>query len=849
MTGSTFTVTETFATREDPDQATPAPAQATCSFVCPDGGDAAAVRCEHSAFAQSSVVEVALSGGSGLADSIRSSAATLNGGFLEAPPVVFSFRAQDPGPLALSSTSPNGEPGANVSSLSDVRFTFDRALRCETALTRFTLVDESDGSAPVAGTLACTNGTAVGQDVDGTTIVFTPSAPLVVDHTYRATALAGIAAADATVVDGEVMGKLEQDATISFVIAFEDLQIVSTTPSGTSHLAPIGTNLTLQFNQDIAAVSLVPCTPAVQTACNFWINEGSTSDQALAIDLGFVSYDNASFGIVYDPSDAANAPHLKADTLYTVTVLGGVGGVVGTNGVSHLPVDYTFSFRTSSNALIVGLTPDIDEMDVEAWAPICVEFVDAVLVSSLTEGGNQIVLTYEDAFGRTAQVPLDEANPYAIGDKSGLTGNYVCLNVTDAPIPCLAGMRRLLYASLYSVEVSTEVEIASGQRLSSPFAWDFMTRNPPEVAELRVKNSVIDEPLAKGAEDVPVNAAFVIRFAEPMDPVSLDPANIQLVAEGGSTPVAATITPDDPATPRSVMITVAPNLDHLDAGADQGRYALLLLGGSGGLTTGSGNYLESDLLVRFETSPVTHVTFSPPESEITPGIFVPLNSLDRPLHLASVTNETVYATFNGKLLGGIVAQNPLQPLSATYIAVPTYKPNQSQPYQFHSTDQVLDFRGNPVPAIDSVPHTTGNTASSTAITPLRAATYTDVSPRAPTSTTNGDQSFTLTLPIAANQGLRDRFQGTSYYATEPGEPDGTVSLEALGGAGCPDAETRLALKVRHIAGAATHPDRVHIQVARAPYMKADCQYSLKIRQYATANIYDSLSAVTGCNGL
>jgi len=846
LTASTFSVRETFAEREDPDAAVPAPASTACSFVCPADGDVAAMRCEHAAFAKSSVIEVSLAGGTGPASSIRSTAATLNGGYLEAPPVVFSFRAQDPEPLVLSSTSPNGQPGANVSALSDVRFTFTRAIRCETALSRFALVDVTNASALVAGTLACTNGAAVGPDVDGTPVIFTPSSPLVVDHTYRATASAGIAAADATVVDGQVRGQLEADASISFVVAFEDLQVVSTVPNSASSLTPIGTHVAIRFNQDVAITSLTPCTSTVAADCNLWVNEGSVADPALAVDLSFVSYDNGSFTATFDPSDPANAPHLKPDTLYTVTLLSGPAGVVGTNGVSHLPVDYTFSFRTSTNALIVSVTPELDATDVEAWAPVCVELVDDVVPASLTAGGPQITLAYEDAFGRTAQVPLDEVNPYSLGGTNGLTANRVCLNVTDAPIPCLAGMRRLLYASLYTATVSTQVRTVSGQSLGAPFSWDFTTRNPPEIAELRVKNVVIDEALVRQAKDVPVNAAIVIRFAEVMDPASLDPANIRVVAEGASTPVAVTLSPDHPATPKAVLVTYAPRLDYRDVGADQGRYALHLLGGSGGLTTLAGNYLESDVVVRFETSPATHLTLSPPELELVPQLFIPVSSLDRALYLPSLASDTVYAAFGGVPIAGMVAQNSAQPRSVTYVANPTFLPNQSATrYVFHTTERVLDFRGNPVPATASIEHTTGTASASTSNTP-NTGTAADISPAAKGPTATGDQSFVYTQRLT--RALRDRMVGTSYYAAAPGEPDGTLSLEATGGAGCPDAGTRLALRVRHVPGATTTlPDKVYMEVAGPPYMKSGCGYVLKFRQYATANIYNLAAPVTRCN--
>lgn len=842
----TFLVTETPAQPEDPARTAASEHAQSCTFTCPVDADPAAVRCDHAAFGKSAMVSVSLLGGTSKSGSIRSVDATETGGFLEAPAVAFSYRVEDPAALTVSSTAPNGNPGTNVSANTDVRFTFSRPVRCATALSKLSLIDEATGGA-VPGTVTCSNGTNVGPDVNGATVIFTPSAALTVLSTYAATAAAGIVAADATVVDGTARGTLSQDASFRFTIAYEDLQILAATPTGGGALAPIGTEVSLRFNQNISAASLVACTPSAQTNCNFFINRGTVSDQAQAIDFASVGYDSAAFVATFDPSDPVKAPNLQSNTSYTVTVRGGTTGPVGANGVSRIPVDFAWTFSTTDNALVLAMSPSSQATNVEVDEAICVEFVDNVNTASLTANGvDQISLSYTDAFGRSAAVPLDATVPYSISGRSGRSSNYVCLNIVDSPTACYPGLRRLLYGRDYHVTVSTSVQVGSAnEQLAAPFSWMFTTRNPPQIAELRKMNGVINEPLTAEERDVPVNSSFTVKFAEVMNPSTLVAANLQIVALDSSVPVGSTIQLDDPVNPRAAQLTLSPRMDFSDAATGKGHYALRILGGVGGVTTLSGNYLAADLQVPFHTSVATALTLSPPESSVTPSVAIPLTA-NRRLHLASITSTTLFATYLGTPISGIIAQQALQPRAVTYIANPTWVDGKTNAYVIQTTDGVLDIRGNPVPPIVSQAYSTGNTPASNAVRPS-TATASAVTPAAGGSTNDGEQSFRFTQPLT--QGIRDRMLMTSYYAAAPGQLDGNISLEALGGVGCPAVGTRIALDVLPLPGTSTsQADSVVIKVAGPTYMRAGCQYALKLRQFQTANLYNQAPATSSCGG-
>ena len=309
--------------------------------------------------------------------------------------------------------------------------------------------------------------------------------------------------------DGSVWGQLPQDVEVEFVISYENLEVLGTSPTGGAQLVSVGSTVSLQFNQDLTPGTLVPCTPTVQTGCNVFLNRGATSSQAGALAVDAVTYDGNTFTWTMNPNDPANAPFLEGDVNYTLTVRGGAPGPLGTNGVSRLPVDFSFTFRTSSGQLVLSSTPQNLATGVMATAAVCVEFVNDVDLASLTAGGApQLTISYQDTFGNAAALPLDPVTPYTITGTSGRTANYVCLNITVSPFACDPGTQRLRSATTYTGRVSTSV-LVGGLPLTPAFSWTFATRLPPQLSSLRKQNIVISETFAAGNTEVPINAAFV----------------------------------------------------------------------------------------------------------------------------------------------------------------------------------------------------------------------------------------------------------------------------------------------------------------------------------------------------
>ncbi len=805
--------------------AAPAPAYTdTCVFTCPAASNDRRVACAHGTFPASAQVTTTLLGAATAAGSLRSVA----GNVMRSPGVAVSFRAEDPQPLVVIGSAPNGNPGNNVSANTDVRFTFSRPVRCaqlsNTTLPRLQLV-QVDTGAVVPGTITCVDGSSSGPNVNGTVAVFRPSSPLTVLKRYRARALGGIVAADATVADGTVWGQLPQNVEVEFVISYENLEVLDTSPVAFAQLVSVGSAVSLQFNQELTPGTLVPCTPSVQTGCNVFLNRGATSTQASALPVDAVTYDSNTFTWTMNPNDPANAPFLEGDVNYTMTVRGGAPGPLGANGVSRLPVDFTFTFRTSSGQLVLSSTPQNLTTGVRTTAPVCVEFVNDIDVTSLTAGGTpQLTLSYQDTFGRAAAVPLDPATPYTVSGTSGRTANYVCLNITVSPFACDPGTHRLRAFTTYTGNVSTSV-LVGGTPLTPAFSWTFTTRLPPQLSTLRKQNIVISEPFAASETEVPINAAFVIAFAEPMSASSLTSANLRLVPLDGSPAVVTTVTTDGLPQPLSAVLTT-PGLGYLTG--TTGRYAVELLGGTGGVTGGDGTPLANDVRVSFTTSPAAALTISPPEASLTPNVLIPVVST-RDLWPPSVTSSNVLATRAGLPINGTVALQVAQPRGATYIANPTWLTNDVGPFVVRTTTGVLDFRGNPVPPATTPAYSSGNTPSSAAVAPTALAAANVAAGTAP-------QTFVITT---GGTGLKERMLATSYFSSPPGQPDGTVSLVAVGGAGCPAAGTRLSLvTVLAPSTVAANPDRVQVSVREPPYMRAGCQYVFTLRQSATANVYN-----------
>lgn len=752
-------------------------------------------------------------GTSDAATSVRAPGATSRGGFL-AGPVVVDYRVADPAPLTLVATHPVDDPTNSVFASTEVKFTFDRAVTCSTAETRVTLHDATTDTS-VAGTVTC-----VGAEVK-----FTPTNPLTVGHAYQATAAEGITATDATTVASVVYGQLPQPVSFLFEVGAEPLKVASHTPGAAATAVLVGSDLSLTFDQPVSPASIIPCTSnGIPVGCNLSINRGTSFNGTTFIAVAPGPHGAQTLN--YDLADGASAPNLAQSQTYFVRLRGGTAGPLGLNGLSRLPTDYSFTFTTAADATVVSTTPAVNATNVATTTDICLVFSQNVDVASLTAGGtNQISMSWTNSTGYSALVPL-EATPYSVN------GTQVCLNVEDSEVPGADGLQRLLHATAYTVNVSAQVVVGT-VALTAPYSFHFETALPPALSGISIANAVINEPFTDGLGDVPVNARFTLRFAETMDPATVTTSNIVLTDEL-AVARPTTVQFDDPAAPRTVILTPFQPLDH------KHQYKLTMLGGTDGLTTLTGEPLQNDVAFSFSTSPQTSVSMTPENAPLAEGVTVAFLA-SRPLAPASATPAAVYGRYDGTLIGGLVGTSEGSPNTVLFVPQPALRQGETAMYAFGVTDALLDERGNPV-----TPFERGavSTSLNLPVPPVALSCESGACAVAPDVGTmpDGRPSWTLSFVDAS---LAQRILPTTVFSsTSPGE--GSISLVAVGGAGCPSAGTLVPLEVSFAPGS-TNGDQATI-TPTGPWLKAGCDYSLRVDQTRITNVYGFTAATDGCNG-
>lgn len=791
--------------------------------------------------APSSTVRVML-GNVALASTIRTASATTLGGAFREPTTV-SWRVSDPAPLTVASTMPAGNPALNVSADSDVRVTFDRAIHCPSIATRFHVRDAT-AAADVSGTLVCSNGTTTGPAVAGTLAIFTPAAPFTEAHDYTVTVDAGVAAADATVVNSTTFGALAAPSTFAFRVAQAPLEILATTPVGGATTVAVSSDVTLRFSRDVSATSLVPCTaPNTPAACNVSVNRGAAYDEATFVSVTAGAYDDDTFTVTLLVADSTNAPDLAPGTSYFVRVKGGATGPLPATGGARLGADKSFSFTTDPSLTVLAQTPAPSATGVATSTAICIEFGGNVDTASLTQGGNQFTLGYTDALGRAVLVPLDGTTPYTVTGTRGYATNQVCLSLAESKVPWIAGSHRMFHATAYTARLTTTVKVA-GRALPSAQTWSFTTRAAPLIASARIANAVVSESLIPGATEVPVNAAVTVRFAEPMSAASLTATTLRIEPVVDAGPFTAPVLSfDDAETPLAATLTGTLAYDT--------AYRVVVEGGTAGARTAAGEPIAGDGFWTFRTSPATTVTLLPREATIGPRTaFYVLASRD--LHKPSVTADTVRLRASDTSVipayVAAVAQRPKQVLLSPFSTL-----TASTAGFVFSVDGLLDTRGNPIAAASSTVAT--NASMAAPATATCDGTSCAVSP-APTSAStlvvpNGHSTFTLTLPYAAG---KDRMNPQAYRAKTTNDATGTIALTARTSPDghCPAAGTSTPLTVTFVPGAVTPSataDSVQIAIASDDTLLHDCLYELRIKQRDTESIYGQAPATADCGTL
>jgi len=177
--------------------------------------------------------------------------------------------------------------------------------------------------------------------------------------------------------------RLLQDAGVQVVEEEEDVDIDTELMVGTEtetpdlDAVPIDDSVRM-YLRDIGRVPLLSAAEEVELARRIQKGDGE------------VIYDRINNCLRFRPTQ-----RLEPDTVYTVTIHGGAGGVYDIAG-SHLESDYVWSFRTApANAplRVVETLPHNKQQGVEVQDQIIITFSDALDPASLTPDCIQVVDT------------------------------------------------------------------------------------------------------------------------------------------------------------------------------------------------------------------------------------------------------------------------------------------------------------------------------------------------------------------------------------------------------------------------------------------------------------------------
>ncbi|MCR6719800.1 MAG: Ig-like domain-containing protein [Chitinophagaceae bacterium] len=321
---------------------------------------------------------------------------------------------------------------------------------------------------------------------------------------------------------------------------------------------------------------------------------------------------------------------LSYETLYTITLDGGSGGITDENG-NALAADFTSSFTTApfvDNVApeVVSVTPVANATGVPVAANATVVFSEDMNINSLSE------LNFEIRTAGGLLVPIT------------LTYNPATRTATMIPEAPLA------YATNFTGIVKSGAEGVkdiAGNALASDYTWSFSSETD-QVAPLVVQ---IDP--ASNATAVPVTTPVNIRFSEAMLAGSITTFNIE-VRDGSNNLVAGTLS----YYPISFVAIFTPT-EPLRYGM---VYTVRVKSGATGVKDINGNLLAADFVWNFTTEPdliaptITAVTPANNATGVQPTIVV----------TAVFSEELDVATINASTVELRNSANTLIPSTISY---------------------------------------------------------------------------------------------------------------------------------------------------------------------------------------
>ena len=368
-------------------------------------------------------------------------------------------------------------------------------------------------------------------------------------------------------------------------------------PTGVTDLAgnPLNENFTSVFTvaRDSIAPFVVSFSPAngatnvpLNTVPQIVFNELVEADYK---EGKYMMYANGVSVYPYFQQSSGNVVNvlgeqlLNYETTYTITILGGPGGIKDESG-NPMAETFTYSFSTgyapdSIAPTIVSIQPEQNATNVPLNGEISIQFSERIDATTILASdfslSNQLgnvpfSLSYENSTRTVSLRPLENM----------LSGTTYNLSIVSGRISDLVG----------------NLLVSGGN-------WSFTTVTSQVDFVAPVIQSVSP---TDGATNVSRLPTILVTFSEAIDAATLTGSNLRLLGPGAS--VVATAISYDPA---SFALTMTP----LDSLYNDVVYTISVKAGQGGVADVAGNPLEFDFASTFkiirDTNPPYVVSFSP----------------------------------------------------------------------------------------------------------------------------------------------------------------------------------------------------------------------------------------------
>ncbi len=439
--------------------------------------------------------------------------------------------AIDTTPPTVSSTSP-ADSANNIATNSSVAVTFSEPMTSSSLnTTSFTLVKTTGGTA-VSGTITVASNGAT----------FKPSSALANSTNYTATI--STAAKDAA---GNTLAA-------SYSWSFTTAAAADTTPPTVSSTTPQDGSLNVALNSSVSATFSEAMTNSTITTASFTLRTGGGTTVVGTVS---VSGNTARF------TPSAN---LAGSTQYFATISTAVKDAAG----NAMAAAKTWSFSTAP-------APDTTPPTVQAVAPLngasgvaLPSTVSAIFSEAMK---NSTVSTATFKLAKTS-------NGAAVSGTVSMNGN----TATFTPSANLA------VTTQYTATITTGVQDAAGNAMTSAFTWSFTTTGgdttPPTVSSV--------SPLS-GSTGVALDSAVSVTFSEAMTNSTLNTTTVKLAKTSGNVAISGFVT----VSGNTATMTPSADLD-----ANTGYTATVTTGAQ----DKAGNALTSNFTWTFTTSPPVNGT-------------------------------------------------------------------------------------------------------------------------------------------------------------------------------------------------------------------------------------------------